>query len=112
MTIHYILSWENNNLHLRVNCCFPKTIYSIDLSIRKRHLRWIVEPWDKHWIKTELDGIGWYSIVLDVVDGIQWYAMVFNSIHRDFLGFVGICWDLMVFHGIQWNSMVYNGILL
>ena len=39
-----------------------------------------VAPWAKHWIKIELDGIGWYSMVFD---GIQWYSMLFNYIHSD-----------------------------
>ena len=30
-----------------------------------------VAPWDKHWIKIELDGIQCYSMVFV---GIQWYS--------------------------------------
>ena len=36
-----------------------------------------VAPWDKHWVKRELDGFGLYSMVF--VD-IQWYSMVFVGI--------------------------------
>ena len=47
-----------------------------------------VAPWDKHWIKRELDCFRLYSMVF--VE-IQWYSMVF----------VGIQWYSMVFVGIQ-----------
>ena len=53
-----------------------------------------VAPWDKHWIKRELDSFGLYSMVF--VE-IQWYSMVF----------VGIQWYSMVFIEIQWYSMVF-----
>ena len=36
-----------------------------------------VAPWDKHWIKRELDGFALYSMVF--VE-IQWYSMVFVGI--------------------------------
>ena len=36
-----------------------------------------VAPWDKHWIKKELDGFGLYSMVFLE---IQWYSMVFVEI--------------------------------
>ena len=44
-----------------------------------------VAPWDKHWIKREMDGFGLYSIIF--VE-IQWYSMVFNGICRDSMVFV------------------------
>ena len=50
-----------------------------------------VAPWDKHWIKRELDGFGLYSMVF--VE-IQWYSMVFLEIQ----------WYSMVFVDIQWYS--------
>ena len=53
-----------------------------------------VAPWDKHWIKRELDGFGLYSMVF--VE-IQWYSMVF----------VGIEWYSMLFVEYQWYSMVF-----
>ena len=51
-----------------------------------------VAPWDKHWIKRELDSFGLYSMVF--VE-IQSYSMVF----------VEIQWYSMVFVDIQWYSM-------
>ena len=33
-----------------------------------------VAPWDKHWIKIEFDGIGWYWMVLE---GLRWPSMIF-----------------------------------
>ena len=36
-----------------------------------------VAPWDKHWIKRELDAFGLYS--MEFVE-IQWYSMVFVEI--------------------------------
>ena len=53
-----------------------------------------VAPWDKHWIKIELDGFGLYSMVF--VE-IQWYSMVF----------VEIQWCSMVFLENQWHSMLF-----
>ena len=46
-----------------------------------------VAPWDKHWIKRELDGFGLYSMVFVEIQSysmvfveIQWYSMVFVDI--------------------------------
>ena len=50
-----------------------------------------VAPWEKHWIKRELDGFGLYSMVF--VE-IKWYSMVF----------VGIQLYSTVFVEIQWYS--------
>ena len=50
-----------------------------------------VAPWDKHWIKRELDVFGLYS--MEFVE-IQWYSMVFIEIQ----------WYSMVFLDIQWYS--------
>ena len=51
-----------------------------------------VAPWDKDWIKIELDGIGWYSMVfyLMVFDSIRYCSMVCDGIRRVSLGYVGI----------------------
>ena len=50
-----------------------------------------VAPWEKHWIKRELDGIGLYS-------------MLFVEIQRYSMVFVEIQWYSMVFVEIQWYS--------
>ena len=47
-----------------------------------------VAPWDKHWIKSDFDGLGLFSMVF--VE-IRWYSMVF----------VEIQWYSMVFVEIQ-----------
>ena len=69
-----------------------------------------VAPWDKHWIKIELDGIG----------VIRWCLMVFVGIRGDLQGFVGICKDSWGFIEIRresqefvvicWDSLVLDGV--
>ena len=60
-----------------------------------------VAPWDKHWIKRELDGFGLYSMVFIE---ILWYSMVFVEIQSYSLVFMEIQWYSVVFVEIQWYS--------
>ena len=49
-----------------------------------------VAPWDKHWIKRELDVLDWRD------------SMVLNGTCRYSMVFVEIQWYSMVFVEIQW----------
>ena len=69
-----------------------------------------VAPWDKHWIKRELDDFGLYSMVFVEFNGIQWYLQGINGIHRDSMVFREIQWYSQRFNGIPRDSMVFNGI--
>ena len=53
--------WPNTNTNIIRNATFCEYEYS-DHS-KKTPSKMDVAPWDKHWIKRELDGFGLYSMV-------------------------------------------------